>query len=81
MKLWLSCETLTDSKVLLIKWGGGVEIKWGGGVKCYTNFQNVWGSLLNAVGGENFEKMQFDPSLQLDTKEYQYQLRCLKTKF
>ena len=39
-------------------------------LKSYTNFHNVWGSLLNAIGGENFEKMQFDPSLQLDTKKY-----------
>ena len=33
-------------------------------------FYNVWGSLLNAIWGEKFEKMQFDPSLQLGTKEY-----------
>ena len=27
----------------------------------YTNFHNVGGSFLNGIGGENFEKMQFDP--------------------
>ena len=54
--------------------GGGVEIKWGDELH---KFSQLGGSLLNAIGGEHFEKMQFDlppppPPLQLGTKEYGY---------
>ena len=47
-----------------IDWLQGLtnKIGGGGGLKSYTNFHNVWGSLLNAIGGENFEKMRFDPN-------------------
>ena len=70
LKLWLSCENLTVFKVLLIKcetwetfnwvgegWGRGA----GRGLKVYKFSQCGWSLLfLNAIGGENVEKGQFD---------------------